>query len=233
MALSEDTFDRWNDYREVLIQKRLARSYLPAELGDFEYELATYGEWVYIPPYGQVWVPGGLGSAWRPYHHGRWLWYPICGWTWLPYEPWGWVTSHYGRWHWRLGVGWYWIPTTHWGPGWVHWYADINYWGWAPLSYYDHPGVIINNIYYDRYPGSDYPHNSRALTVVTKSQLKAKDISKVAVHKDSLEKERVRLSQKIPTGSAATTEVDISRLGDKKVIRTTKPAEPRNSLDIH
>ena len=101
MARAEDTFDRWNDYREILIQKHLAQSYLPVELGDFEYELATYGEWVYIPPYGHVWVPGGLSSAWRPYYNGRWLWYPICGWTWLPYEPWGWVTSHYGRWHWR------------------------------------------------------------------------------------------------------------------------------------
>jgi hypothetical protein len=220
MAVADDTFDRWNDYREVLLRKRLARSYLPAELEDFEYELATYGEWVYIPPYGHVWVPGGMGSAWRPYYRGRWLWYPICGWTWLPYEPWGWVTCHYGRWHWRLGIGWYWIPTTHWGPGWVHWYASHNHWGWAPLSYYNRPGVIVNNIYYDRYPENEHPHNSGALTVIAKDQLRARDVSKVAVRKESLQKERVRLARGAPEGSAATTEIEISRLESKKAFRS-------------
>lgn len=230
MAAAEDTFDRWNDYREVITRKRLARSYLPAELEDFEYELATYGEWVYIPPYGHVWVPGGMGSAWRPYYRGRWLWYPVCGWTWLPYEPWGWVTFHYGRWHWRLGIGWYWIPTTHWGPGWVHWYASYNHWGWAPLSYYNRPGVIINNIYYDRYPGNDHPYNSGALTVVAKDQLRTRDVSKVAVRKESLQKERVRLAKGAPDGKAITTEIDISRLENNKSPRTFTSAKSR---DIH
>jgi hypothetical protein len=149
----------------------MARRYLPAELEDFEYELAYYGKWTYIFPYGYVWVPGGIAVDWRPYWHGRWMWIPACGWTWLPYEPWGWATFHYGRWHWSAGYGWYWIPTTVWGPGWVHWYSGYDYVGWAPVNYWGRPGVV---------------ENSRVLTVIHKDQLRARDISKVALSHNSI-----------------------------------------------
>ena len=83
-----------------------------------------------------------------PITYGRWAWYPIIGWTWVSYEPWGWCTSHYGRWGWGADLGWYWIPQNHWawGPAWVHWYWDNDYIGWCPLSYYNYPAVIVNNI---------------------------------------------------------------------------------------
>jgi hypothetical protein len=99
------------------------------------------------------------------------MWLPVCGWTWLPYEPWGWATFHYGRWHWSAGFGWYWIPTTAWGPGWVHWYSGYDYVGWAPVNYWGRPGVV---------------KSSRALTVIHKDQLKARDISKVALSQNSI-----------------------------------------------
>jgi len=182
-ATVEDSFDLWNQGRDLEVRKRMARSYLPAELEDFEYELAYYGEWTYVFPYGYVWVPGRTAADWRPYWHGRWMWLPVCGWTWLPYEPWGWATVHYGRWHWSAGFGWYWIPTTVWGPGWVHWYSGHDYVGWAPVSYWGRPGVIIDNTYYGR--NVDL-HGSRALTVIRKDQLRARDISKVALSKNSI-----------------------------------------------
>jgi len=170
-AMAEDSFDRWSEGRDREVRKRMARRYLPSELEDFEYELAYYGEWTYVFPYGHVWVPGGVTTDWRPYWHGRWMWLPVCGWTWLPYEPWGWATVHYGRWNWSAGFGWHWIPTTVWGPGWVHWYSGYDYVGWAPASYWGRPGVV---------------KSSRALTVIHKDQLKAKNISKVALSQNSI-----------------------------------------------
>ena len=176
-AVAEDSFDRWSEHRDNEIRKRMARGYLPDELADFEYELASYGAWTYVFPYGYVWIPGSLAVDWRPYWHGRWIWLPVCGWTWLPYEPWGWVTAHFGRWHWSIGLGWHWIPTTVWGPGWVHWYQGYDYVAWEPAGYWGRPGVMVDK---------SHIHGSRALTVIRKDQLRARNISAVALSKDSL-----------------------------------------------
>jgi hypothetical protein len=185
-ASLRDSFDEWNDGRDALLVDRQASSrYLPEEIWEYEPELDAYGDWMYMAPYGHVWIPRGMGPGWRPYFYGRWMWIPFCGWTWVSYDPWGWAPFHYGRWHWDPFYGWYWIPTGIWGPAWVSWWWGWDYYGWAPLSWYGYPGVIINNRYYDRYRG-DYPHDSRALTVVRRSQLKAPDISRVTVVSDVL-----------------------------------------------
>ena len=185
-AVAEDSFDRCSEQRDYEVRKHMARRYLAAELEDFEYELAAYGEWIQIHPFGYVWVPGGIDPYWRPYWHGRWLWLPACGWTWLPYESWGWVAFHFGRWHWSAAVGWYWIPTSIWGPAWVHWHWGHDYVGWAPLSYWGYPGVVINNTYYGQHTGEYYPYRSRALTVVHKNQLSARAVSKVALSQEAV-----------------------------------------------
>jgi hypothetical protein len=176
-----DDFYSWNEERDSLLRQYASGRYLPSELDEYENELDTHGSWVYERPYGYVWVPHAVYSEWRPYYYGRWVWYPICGWTWVSYEPWGWCVYHYGRWHWRLGLGWYWIPTCHWGPAWVHWYWGYDYIGWCPLSWYNRPVVIVNNYFYDRYYHTYYPANSRALTVVRKSQLQSPNVSHVAL----------------------------------------------------
>lgn len=186
MTAANDNFYEWSHQRDSILRQHFAKRYLPQELEDFEYELSAYGHWNYVSPYGHVWVPGRISPNWRPYSHGRWLWYPICGWTWLPYEPWGWVTFHYGRWHWCVDLGWYWIPTVKWGPAWVRWYRWDDYWAWTPISYYDHPVVIINNIFDPRYNQNTYPPNSRSLTVVRKDQLRAKDLSESVLNYKSL-----------------------------------------------
>ena len=186
MAAATDGFDRWNDSRNVEVSKRLPKSYLPSNLEDFEYELGQYGDWMYLPPYGNVWVPRGVDEGWRPYSNGRWTWLPLSGWTWLPYEPWGWSTFHYGRWHWGVGLGWYWIPTSMWGPGWVNWWWDDSYFGWAPISYWGYPVVIVDNYFDGHWHGSHYPWNSHALTVIRRDQLRAKNIAPVALRGDAL-----------------------------------------------
>jgi hypothetical protein len=190
-AVVEDGFDRWSEVRDHEVQKRMARRYMPAELEDFEYELASYGNWIYVFPYGYVWVPGGIAADWRPYWQGRWMWSPVCGWTWLPYEPWGWATVHYGRWHWSVGFGWYWIPTNVWGPGWVQWYSGYDYIGWAPVSFGGRPSIV---------------ERSRALTVIHRDQLKARNISKVALSQNSVKNiERLSLTKTQPVVKQASS----------------------------
>lgn len=220
-AVAEDSFDRWNESRNQETGKFYARRYLPSELEDYEAELSAYGDWVYMPPYGYVWVPRHVDSDWRPYYYGRWVWIPLTGWTWVPYEPWGWVAFHYGRWHWAVGIGWYWIPTSIWGPAWVSWWWDVDYFAWAPLSWYGHPVVIINNIFYDRYTGI-YPVHSRALVVVRKDQLRAPDIRRAALQPEVLKS--ARLENRITLSSTRLpfrpegNRITVEKLDGKKVI---------------
>jgi hypothetical protein len=181
LSYGRDDFDHWNSERDSLHGQYVSKRYLPAELEDYESELASNGYWAYERPYGYVWVPHVYYTDWRPYYYGRWLWYPVCGWTWVSAESWGWCVYHYGRWHWRLGLGWYWIPHRHWGPAWVHWYSGHDYIGWCPLSWYNRPVVIVNNYFYDRYQRPYYPGASRALTVVHKNQLQNPNVSRVAL----------------------------------------------------
>lgn len=185
VASAEDAFDEWNAGRDALVDRKAAGRYLSEELWEYESELDAYGDWHTMAPYGHVWIPRGMDAGWRPYTYGRWTWIPFCGWTWISYAPWGWAPFHYGRWQWDPYYGWYWIPTSVWGPAWVSWWWGWDYYGWAPLSWYGYPGVILHNRYYDRYHG-DYPRHSRALTVVRKNQLKAPDVSRVAVVPDNL-----------------------------------------------
>ena len=180
-GFSSESFSDWNRSRDSFYGPSTSRSYLPAELYEYEAELDYYGRWVHESDYGYVWVPRVNYSSWRPYHHGRWVWYPVIGWNWVSYDPWGWAVSHYGRWNWRGGLGWYWIPTRHWGPAWVHWHHGYNYVGWAPLSYWGYPGVLVNNRFYGRGYNGAYPYNSRALTVVHRNQLQARRISSAAL----------------------------------------------------
>ncbi len=184
MAVADDAFDRFNQSRNAELGQQFAKNgkrYLPEELGDYESELDQNGEWRYVPPYGDVWIPNGVDEDWRPYWNGRWSWLGMSGWTWLPYDTWGWATFHYGRWHWGIDMGWYWIPMSMWGPGWVDWWWDDMYFGWAPLSYWGYPGVLYGGRFYGGYYGGYYPYGSRALTVVRRDQLKSPNVARVAV----------------------------------------------------
>jgi hypothetical protein len=213
-AVAEDAFDRWSEFRESHIRAEVAKRYLPDELEDFENELAEHGEWTYIAPYGWVWVPGGVDPDWRPYYNGRWIWLSLGGWTWLPYEPWGWATFHYGRWHWGPGFGWYWIPGSIWSPAWVWWYWGYDYFGWAPLSWWGYPVVILDGRFYGRYYG---PYNSRALTVIHKNQLKAKNVSDVALKGDSLKTlDKISLSSQAPAIRPSAGKITAQKLGEDR-----------------
>ncbi len=200
MAVPDDAFDRFNTSRNSQLDDQFAKNngkrHLSGDLQDYESELDQNGQWTYLAPYGDVWVPSGMSEDWRPYYDGRWSYLGMSGWTWLPYESWGWAPYHYGRWNWGMDMGWYWIPSSIWGPAWVNWWWDDFYFGWGPMSYWGYPGFGFGfNMfggfyggYYGGFYGGGYPFfgNSfrggfRGMTVVHRNQLKAPNISRVAV----------------------------------------------------
>jgi hypothetical protein len=99
-------------------------------------QLAPYGRWFWLEPYGWVWTPNNVDVAWRPYTEGNWV-YADYGWTWVSDFEWGWAPFHYGRWCWHEHHGWCWVPDRVWGPAWVSWHFGDMWCGWAPLP----PGV--------------------------------------------------------------------------------------------
>ncbi len=102
------------------------------DIDTFYGELASYGEWIEIAPYGWVWSPGDVEVGWKPYSEGWWV-YTDYGWTFQSDEPWAWAVYHYGRWTYDEDYGWVWVPGTDWGPAWVAWRYGDDYIGWAPL----------------------------------------------------------------------------------------------------
>ena len=95
-------------------------------------DLAPYGTWVELSPYGWVWVPVDTPVGWRPYTVGYWT-YSDEGWLWVSEDPWGWIPYHYGRWTWDRDYGWLWVPGDVWAPAWVAWRYGPGWVGWAPL----------------------------------------------------------------------------------------------------
>jgi len=101
----------------------------------FQQQLSPYGNWVYVPGYGQCWRPYGLAPGWRPYYDsGHWV-YTDAGLYWQSDYPWGAVPFHYGRWAYVAGYGWIWVPAYDYAPAWVLWRNTDGYLGWAPLPY--------------------------------------------------------------------------------------------------
>lgn len=220
IAVANDGFDKFNESRNAKTVARAAKGRLPEELADYEDELNEYGRWVYVPPYGDVWVPYTVEEGWRPYWYGRWTWLPLTGWTWWPYEPWGWATFHYGRWHWAIDIGWYWIPMSVWGPAWVSWWWDDFYFGWAPLSYWGYPAVIIDGRFYGHYYGPYYPYSSAALTVVRRDHLKDPGLSRLALRGDELKGlTKMSLTQRTLTlRPAGSSKISVQPLDGNRVL---------------
>lgn len=103
----------------------------------FQTQLAPYGHWVDVAPYGMCWVPSIQLSNpdWRPYFNGGHWEYTDNGWYWSSDYQWGDVVFHYGRWTRTPLNGWVWVPGYDWAPAWVCWrnVESEGYCGWAPL----------------------------------------------------------------------------------------------------
>jgi hypothetical protein len=119
-APSRDDWDIWNSDRDHVVRDSQSVGHTNRYYTGVN-DLDSYGHWVYVPGYGNVWQPY-QEATWAPYQTGRWVWEPYYVWTWLSYEPWGWAPYHYGRWFYYRD-SWCWWP----GPVYVH-YRPI----WSP-----------------------------------------------------------------------------------------------------
>ena len=135
-----DDFDRLHDDRLTAYaagaQVPEAEA-VPVEVRPYVRELSYYGSWTTIAPYGVVWRPA-FASAWSPYTHGTWAWYPT-GWVWVSYDPWGWAPYRYGRWDYAGNIGWFWVPGRVWSGAWVSFAVSTTHVGWCPLNYWNRP----------------------------------------------------------------------------------------------
>ena len=50
------------------------------DIDTFYDELAPYGQWVWHPRFGYVWLPETVSDNWRPYTVGRWTYTDEYGW---------------------------------------------------------------------------------------------------------------------------------------------------------
>jgi len=142
---SYDRLDRWAEERERNYYVITRVEYVPVRCYIGIYHLHRHGRWVFIRPYGWVWVPR-VPRSWRPYCYGYWVYRPGLGWVWVSYEPWGWIPYRYGSWTYVVGYGWVWIPGETFAGAWVEWYYGPDWVGWAPIDYYGNPIIVVNNI---------------------------------------------------------------------------------------
>lgn len=130
----------------VLITPQKASAQVSVNFQVFYDNLSPYGDWVFNPEYGYVWVPD-VPYGFAPYAtNGYWA-FTNVGWTWISNYSWGWAPFHYGRWLYDDYYGWLWVPGDEWGPGWVTWRRSDGYYGWAPIG----PDISITFAYSSGY----------------------------------------------------------------------------------
>jgi hypothetical protein len=129
-AIAYDEWDRWNTQRDRELQRSTSYRYVPQGVYGTE-DMDSYGRWVDVPSYGQVWTPA-VAPDWAPYHYGRWVWEDWYGWTWVSYDPWGWAPYHWGRWFYYNPYGWCWYPGGF----------GVNYWSPALVAFFGFGGGV-------------------------------------------------------------------------------------------
>ncbi len=137
--------------------------------------LSPYGDWVFNPNYGYVWIPD-VDYGFAPYSTDGYWTFTNAGWTWISDYSWGWAPFHYGRWLYDNYYGWSWIPGDEWGPGWVSWRRSEGYYGWAPIG----PGISITFAY-----SSGYRLPSNQWTFVRDSDFGSTNINNYYVNSSS------------------------------------------------
>lgn len=174
--INDDNWDRWNERRDRDLERSASYRYVSRDIYGAE-DLDDHGRWVYVAPYGNVWVPQ-VSVGWAPYRYGRWSWIDWYGWSWVSYDPWGWAPYHYGRWFHHGQYGWSWWPGAvysrhYWRPGLVAFFGWNNYSGfnvgvgfgfgrvgWCPLGPYEPYYPWYGHGYYGGYRNRNYIDNS-------------------------------------------------------------------------
>jgi hypothetical protein len=88
--------------------------------------------------------------------------------------------------------------------------------------------VIVDGVFYGHGYGHGYPYNSRALTVIRKDQLRAKNISAVALRQDSLKGlDKISLSSQAPALRPTSNKVSVEGMQGNKVFLKKEPGKLR------
>ena len=220
-----DDFDSWNDSRskDTGFARYTNARYLDEGYEDYEYELSRNGRWRYSSDFHtNIWIPYNIGSSWRPYNNGRWVWNPHYGNVWSSYDNWGWYTHHYGRWNWDAGFGWHWIPGYRWSPAWVSWFWDDNYYGWSPLSWWNRPIVIYNNRWHRNYNyRQGVPYRSWSTIIVKKNHLHVGNVGRHTIPQSTrtrLAKNRLKFRGNSPTRRPTYERVNVVNARGKRMV---------------
>jgi uncharacterized membrane protein YgcG len=162
-APSGDSFDSWNDQRDVALGASTSDARVNPTLG--ANALDAFGRWINSEQYGLVWSPNE-GPGWAPYTLGAWIDTPMFGPVWVSSEPWGWAPYHYGRWVNDTTYGWIWIPdqdVVSWAPALVGFAQPIEAGGLpAPGTWYPLRPDDYYQSWYDATPNasSNGSHNT-------------------------------------------------------------------------
>ena len=220
-----DDFDSWNNERakETGHIRYTNARYLDEGYEDYEYELSRSGRWRYSNNFNTyIWIPYNIGSSWRPYYHGRWVWNPYYGNVWSSYDSWGWYTHHYGRWHWDVGFGWHWIPGYRWSPAWVSWFWNDHHYGWTPLSWWNRPIVIYNNHWHRGYRyRHGVPYRSWSTIIIKKNRLYTGNVGRHVINKADrrrLAKNRLKFRGGAPNLRPTHERVNVVNARGKRVV---------------
>lgn len=76
-------------------------------------DLDANGSWYDVPGQGYVWSPYDAqiqGAGFDPYGYGNWVFYPRYGYVWVSGYSWGYAPFSCGLWNYYDGFGWGWGP---------------------------------------------------------------------------------------------------------------------------
>lgn len=111
-GVDAENYDDWDNDRAKWHDEAVAsNSY---QNGNGIPDLGMYGNYFYVPGYGNMWRPYSVGLGWDPFADGYWISYPGFGYTFVSGYPWGWAPYRYGSWQFVNGYGWCWHPGSNW-----------------------------------------------------------------------------------------------------------------------
>ena len=115
-SVDEENYDQWDNQR-VKNHDEVVSTAAVNGTNNLVYglsDLNSYGDYFFVPGYGNMWRPAYAPLGWDPFADGYWLSYPGSGYLFVSSYPWGWAPYRYGSWRFVNGRGWCWAPGNHW-----------------------------------------------------------------------------------------------------------------------
>ncbi|PYY15769.1 MAG: hypothetical protein DMG60_16810 [Acidobacteria bacterium] len=116
-SVDVENYDTWDSERVKNHDEAVSSTALTGTNNSLVYglsDLSSYGDYFFVPGYGNMWRPASVPLAWDPFADGYWLSYPGSGYVFVSSYPWGWAPYRYGSWQFVNGRGWCWAPGNHW-----------------------------------------------------------------------------------------------------------------------